>query len=172
MPFAPCISVKDTATSIAFYEELGFDVDSSIARPGDDIHMLLYQGSFCGLLYSNSDLKKWLPRLADTPIGLAGMLYLGVEDFDGFYDCVSRHTQVIKGPLTDDVGQRVFYFRDIDGYVIGVNDNTALRASDLGKYAETASGLERKKTTSVSVLSRQVVRTKESYAHVHSSIPH
>ncbi|MBB5122591.1 hypothetical protein FHS36_006064 [Streptomyces eurocidicus] len=29
----------------------------------------------------------------------------------------------------------MFYFRDVDGYVIGVNDKTALQAGDLGKYA-------------------------------------
>jgi len=138
MPFAPCISVRDTAASTAFYQRLGFVVDSSTARPGDDIHLLFHQDAFCGMLYSNADLKDWLPELADTPIGLAGALYLGVEDFDGFHDHVSRHARVVKGPLTDDVGQRVFYFRDLDGYVIGVHDNVALRASELGKYADPA----------------------------------
>jgi catechol 2,3-dioxygenase-like lactoylglutathione lyase family enzyme len=142
MPFATCISVQDTAASIAFYEELGFTVDSSIARPGDDIHLLCYQGDFCGLLYSNADLRNWLPALADTPISLAGMLYLTVEDFDGFHDRVARTTEVIKGPLTDDVGQRVFYFRDVDGYVIGVHDNAAFRASDLVKYGEAEAEAE------------------------------
>ncbi|MEW2581168.1 VOC family protein [Streptomyces syringium] len=140
MPFAPCISVRDTAASIAFYKKLGFEADSSAARSGDDIHMLLYQGGFCAMLYSNADLKKWLPVLADSPIGLSGMLYLGVEDFDGFHGLVSQHTEIIKGPLTEHTGQRVFYFRDLDGYVIGVNDNAAFRDSDLGsKYAETES---------------------------------
>ncbi|MFI1254658.1 hypothetical protein ACH4U6_12785 [Streptomyces netropsis] len=36
-------------------------MDSSTARPGDDIHMLLYQGGFCGMLYSNADVKNGLP---------------------------------------------------------------------------------------------------------------
>ncbi|GHF55464.1 hypothetical protein GCM10010218_41230 [Streptomyces mashuensis] len=129
------MSVRDTAASIAFYKKLGFDVDSSAARPGDDIHMLLYRGEFCGMLYSNDDLRNWLPILADEPIGMAGMLYLGVDDFEGVHARVTEHTQIIKGPLTDHTGQRVFYFRDIDGYVIGVNDNAALAASDFGTYA-------------------------------------
>ncbi|MEV7526527.1 VOC family protein [Streptomyces sp. NPDC091371] len=135
MPFAPCLSVKDTAASIAFYKKLGFDVDSSTARPGDDIHMLLYQGGFCGMLYSNADLKNWLPSLADTPIGFAGMFYLGVDDFDGAHDRISRHAEIIKDTDTDHTGQRMFYFRDPDGYVIGINDQAALQASELGKYA-------------------------------------
>lgn len=135
MPFAPCLSVKDTAASIAFYKQLGFDVDSSTARPGDDIHMLLYQGGFCGMLYSNADLKNWLPVLADTPIGFAGMFYLGVDAFDAAHDRISRHAEIIKDTDTDHTGQRMFYFRDPDGYVIGINDQAALQASDLGKYA-------------------------------------
>ncbi|MEU3771868.1 VOC family protein [Streptomyces sp. NPDC032472] len=134
MPFAPCLSVKDTAASITFYKQLGFDVDSSTARPGDDIHMLLYQGGFCGMLYSNADLKNWLPSLADTPIGFAGMFYLGVDDFDGAHDRISRHAEIIKDTDTDHTGQRMFYFRDPDGYVIGINDQAALQAGELGKY--------------------------------------
>ncbi|WP_338931763.1 VOC family protein [Streptomyces netropsis] len=133
MPFAPCLSVKDTAASIAFYKQLGFDVDSSTARPGDDIHMLLYQGGFCGMLYSNDDLKNWLPVLAETPIGFAGMFYLGVDDFDAAHDLIARHAEITKDTDTDHTGRRMFYFRDLDGYVIGINDNTAFQASDLGK---------------------------------------
>ncbi|MEI5098430.1 VOC family protein [Streptomyces sp. PmtG] len=134
MPFAPCLSVKDTAASVAFYKQLGFDVDSSTAKPGDDIHMLLYQGGFCGMLYSNADLKNWLPSLADTPIGFAGMFYLGVDDFDGVHDRISQYAEIVKDTDTDHTGQRIFYFRDLDGYVIGINDQAALKASDLGKY--------------------------------------
>ncbi|MGK5627889.1 VOC family protein [Streptomyces sp. URMC 123] len=135
MPFAPCLSVRDTAASIAFYQRLGFDVDSSTSRPGDDIHMLLYEGQFVCMLYANADLKNWLPVLADTPIGFAGMFYLGVDDFDAVHDRIAAQADIVKDTLTDHTGQRMFYFRDPDGYVIGINDNAAFKASDLGAYA-------------------------------------
>ncbi|MBW1603904.1 VOC family protein [Streptomyces sp. JJ66] len=135
MPFAPCMSVADTAASIAFYKKLGFDVDSSTSRPGDDIHMLLYQGEFCAMLYRNDDLKQWLPVLADQPIGFAGMLYLAVDDLDGFYQHASQHATVVKEMTTDHNNQREFYIQDPDGYVIGFNDKAALQASGLGQYA-------------------------------------
>ncbi|TVL87243.1 VOC family protein [Streptomyces sp. SAJ15] len=135
MPFAPCLSVNDTTASVAFYKQLGFDVDSSTARPGDDIHMLLYQGEFCAMLYSNADLKNWLPVLADTPVGFAGMFYLGVDDFDAVHDRIAAHAKIVKDTGTDHTGQRMFYFQDPDGYVIGINDKAAFQASDLGKYA-------------------------------------
>ncbi|MEV4437631.1 VOC family protein [Streptomyces sp. NPDC049577] len=137
MPFAPCLSVADTAASIAFYKKLGFDADSSTARPGDDIHMLLHQGEFCAMLYSNADLKRWLPVLADTPIGFAGMFYLGVDDFEAVREHIGRHAEIVKDTEDDHTGQRMFYFRDPDGYVIGINDKAAFEASDLGqKYGE------------------------------------
>jgi catechol 2,3-dioxygenase-like lactoylglutathione lyase family enzyme len=135
MPFAPCLSVKDTAASIAFYTSLGFDVDSSTAREGDDIHMLLHQGEFCAMIYLNADLKNWLPVLADTPVGFAGMFYLPVDDLEAAYEHVAQHAEIIKPLTTDHNGQREFYFRDPDGYVIGFNDKAALESSDLGKYA-------------------------------------
>ncbi|MFF7727112.1 VOC family protein [Streptomyces sp. NPDC008001] len=56
----------------------------------------------------------------------------------GFLATVSERTEIVKGLLTEHTGQRVFCFRDPDGYVIGVNDNAAFRNSDLGsKYAES-----------------------------------
>ncbi|QIS20116.1 VOC family protein [Nocardia terpenica] len=136
MTFAPCLSVKDTATSLAFYANLGFAADSSTASPGDDIHMLLYKGQFCAMIYSNADLKNWLPVLADTPIGFAGMFYLAVDDIDQAYDRISTHAEIVKPMTADKNGQRMFYFRDPDGYVIGINDKAALDSSELGKYVE------------------------------------
>lgn len=140
MAFAPCISVADTAASIKFYKSLGFDVDSSTSRQGDDIHMLLYQGRFCAMIYLNADLKNWLPVLTDQPIGFAGMFYLAVEDLDSTFQDFSAAADIVK-PITEDHnGQREFYFRDPDGYIIGVNDQKAMQASDLGKYAESDHG--------------------------------
>ncbi|MET9417996.1 MULTISPECIES: VOC family protein [Streptomyces] len=128
MGYAPCFSVKDTAASIAFYQQLGFDVDSSIAKPGDDIHMLFHQGEFCAMLYSNADLKNWLPVLADTPIGFAGMHYLGVDDLQAAHDRIAPHAEIVKPITQDHTGIRLFYFRDIDGYVIGITEKVTVNA--------------------------------------------
>ncbi|MFE9023773.1 VOC family protein [Streptomyces sp. NPDC007808] len=137
MPFVPCISVSDTAASLAFYGKLGFDADSSTARPGDDIHMLLHKGEFAAMIYRNADLKQWLPVLRDQPLGFAGMFYFAVDDLDAFHAQASKHAEVVKEMTTDETGQRMFYIRDPDGYVIGFNDKAALRSSEVGaKYAE------------------------------------
>jgi hypothetical protein len=41
----------------------------------------------------------------------------------------------VKDTVVDNNGQREFYFRHLDGYVIGIDDRAALQASELGKYA-------------------------------------
>ncbi|MDC0773300.1 VOC family protein [Streptomyces sp. HD] len=129
--------MSDTAASLSFYKKLGFDADSSSSRPGDDIHMLLREGEFCCMIYRNADLKQWLPVLKDQSLGFAGMFYFAIDDLDGFYELASQHAEVVKEMTTDETGQRMFYIRDLDGYVIGFNDKAALQASDLGaKYAE------------------------------------
>ncbi|QIS14190.1 VOC family protein [Nocardia arthritidis] len=124
MTFAPCLSVKDTSASLDFYKTLGFEFDSSTSHPGDDIHMMFYDGQFCAMIYLNDDLKTWLPVLADTPIGCAGMYYLGVDDLEATFAHISKHAEIVK-PITKEPnnGQTMFYFRDLDGYVIGVNQN-------------------------------------------------
>lgn len=89
------------------------------------------------MIYSNTDLKQWLPVLQDQPLGFAGMFYFAVDDLDAFCDHVLKHADVVKEKTTDETGQCMFYIRDLDGYVIGFNDKAALRASEVGgKYAE------------------------------------
>ncbi|WP_338932511.1 hypothetical protein WEB32_28385 [Streptomyces netropsis] len=92
--------------------------------------MLFYQGEFCAMLYSNDDLKNWLPVLADTPIGFAGMHYLGVDGLQAAYDHIAQHTEIVKPLSEDHTGVRLFYFRDIDGYVIGVNESPPSTSAD------------------------------------------
>ncbi|MFI9506178.1 VOC family protein [Nocardia sp. NPDC052566] len=137
MAFIPCLGVADPAASMSFYRSLGFDIDSSPAYPGHDLHLLLFRGQFCAMLYRSSELREYQPVLAGTAPGLHGMLYLAVDDIDAMYEHVARHTPIVKPMATDGSGQRLFYFRDPDGYVIGVNDSAALAASSMAKYART-----------------------------------
>ncbi|MEV6279250.1 VOC family protein [Nocardia sp. NPDC051832] len=136
MPFAPCLGVKDTAVSKAFYEKLGFTVDSQTATPDTDIHMLLFGGQFCGMLYRQAQLESWLPSLAGQPIGFSGMFYLEVDDFQSVLDTCASVTDIVRGPSADHTGTREFYIADPDGYIIGFNEAASRQASDMvGGYA-------------------------------------
>ncbi|MBC7301465.1 MAG: VOC family protein [Nocardia sp.] len=131
MPFAPCLGVKDTAVSKAFYEKLGFTVDSRTATESDDIHMVLFDGAFCGMLYRHAQLENWLTPLKGLPVGFTGMFYLEVHDFQGMLDTVAAVTEIVRGPSVDHTGTREFYFADPDGYLIGINDAASRQSSDL-----------------------------------------
>ncbi|WP_282778992.1 MULTISPECIES: VOC family protein [unclassified Nocardia] len=131
MPFVPCLGVQDTAVSKAFYEKLGFTVDSRTATGPEDIHMLVFDGQFCGMLYRNAQLQDWLPELTGKPIGFTGMFYLEVQDFQAMLDTCAAVTDILRGPSTDHTGTREFYFADPDGYIIGVNDAASRQNSDL-----------------------------------------
>ncbi|WP_378740441.1 VOC family protein [Nocardia brasiliensis] len=139
MPFAPCLGVKDTATSKAFYEQLGFVVDSQTATDDDDIHMVLFDGQFCGMLYRYAHLESWLPSLKEQPVGFTGMFYLEVRNFEEMLEKCTAATEIVKGPMTDHTGTRMFYIADPDGYVIGINDADSRADSDLvGQYNNQA----------------------------------
>lgn len=85
------------------------------------------------MIYSNDDLKNWLPCLKDQAIGFAGMFYLAVENFHETYKHMSEIAEVVKPLSMDHNGQVMFYIQDINGYIIGVNDKAALMASEIGQ---------------------------------------
>ncbi|MER7468139.1 hypothetical protein [Streptomyces sp. NPDC097981] len=68
-------------------------------------------------------LGLWLPPLKDTLIGCSGMHYLAVADFDTWFAGHRDHIEVTKGPV-DAGGQQALYFRDLNGYLIGVTQKT------------------------------------------------
>ncbi|NNH75256.1 VOC family protein [Nocardia uniformis] len=136
MPFTPCLGVRDTAVSKAFYEQLGFTVDSQTATEDTDIHMVLFDGQFCGMLYRHTQLENWLPSLQGKQIGFTGMFYLEVRDFQSMLDTCAAVTDIIRGPSADHTGTREFYIADPDGYILGFNDATSRQDSELvGRYA-------------------------------------
>ncbi|MFD8477513.1 VOC family protein [Streptomyces globisporus] len=115
---APCLGVKDTAASVAFYKRLGFTAAPGSDNPGDDIRMLMWKDAFAFMVYNADNLRQWLPQLKDTPTGAFGMFYLNVPDFDAYTARIRPLVEVIKEH--SDEAARLFYFQDPDGYIIGV----------------------------------------------------
>ncbi|PCG85242.1 glyoxalase/bleomycin resistance/dioxygenase family protein [Streptomyces sp. WZ.A104] len=115
---APCLGVKDTAASVAFYEQLGFTAAPGSDNPADDIRVLTWKGAFAFMLYKADNLRQWLPQLKDAPTGVFGMFYLNVPDFDAYTSKIRSLVDVIKEHSDDQA--RHFYFQDPDGYIIGV----------------------------------------------------
>ncbi|MFE0047054.1 VOC family protein [Streptomyces albireticuli] len=115
---APCLGVKDTSASVGFYEKLGFTALPAGDDPNDDIRSLLFGDEFALMVYRDAHLRDWLPVLKDSAPGAFGMFYLAVDDFDAYVAKIRPLVNAVKE--IDHDGQRLFYFADPDGYVIGV----------------------------------------------------
>ncbi len=116
---APCLGVTDTQATVDFYEKLGFTALPAGNDPDDDLRILLFDGEFALMVYRDAHLRDWLPVLKDTPVGAFGMFYLAVDDFDVYVERIRPLVTVTKE--VEHHGDRIFYFTDLDGYVIGVN---------------------------------------------------
>lgn len=63
------------------------------------------------------------------------MFYLSIDNIQEAYETISGQAEVIKPLSSDNNGQVEFYIRDPDGYVLGFNEKSVLKSSELGKYA-------------------------------------
>ncbi|MEU8976391.1 VOC family protein [Streptomyces monashensis] len=116
-----CLGVNDLDETLAYYEQLGFT--TLPARDNAYIRVLTYNGEFAFMIQPARGLGMWLPPLKDTPTGCSGMHYLAVDDFAAWTERHAGHVDVIKGPVNAG-GHQVLYFRDPNGYVIGVTQKT------------------------------------------------
>ncbi|KIZ16644.1 VOC family protein [Streptomyces natalensis] len=116
---SPCLGVPDTQAACDFYEKLGFTALPGGDDANDDIRILLFEGEFALMVFRDRHLRDWLPVLKDTPVGAFGMFYLAVDDFDAYVEKIRPLVTVTKDTLEHN-GQKIFYFTDPNGYVIGV----------------------------------------------------
>ncbi|MEU2870528.1 VOC family protein [Streptomyces olivoreticuli] len=117
---APCLGVTDTQATVDFYEKLGFTALPAGNDPDDDLRILLFDGEFALMVYRDAHLREWLPVLKDTPVGAFGMFYLAVDDFDAYVERI-RPLVTVQKDVMEHHGDKLLYFTDLDGYVIGVN---------------------------------------------------
>ncbi|WP_167476632.1 VOC family protein [Nocardia arthritidis] len=121
---APNIGVTDMRATIAFYTRLGFTALPATGGP----RVLLYDGDFALMLTPEKALRGWLKPHQDAPVGMFGILYLGVDDFERTVENWRPHVEVVKDVArTAAGGPPAFYFRDPDGYVIGVSPKQQIR---------------------------------------------
>lgn len=116
-----CLGVGDLDATVAYYEKLGFTAQPAPANAY--IRVLTYDGEFAFMLQQHKLLGIWLPPLKNTPTGCCGMHYLAVDDFDAWVTRHAAEVDVVKGPV-DAGGHQAFYFRDLNGYIIGVTQKT------------------------------------------------
>ncbi len=120
---APCLGVRDTRATVDFYEKLGFTALPAGDDPDDDLRILLFKDEFALMVHRDEQLREWLPVLKNTPVGAFGMFYLAVDDFDAYVERI-RPLVTVQKDVMELGGRKLFYFSDLNGYVIGVNQLT------------------------------------------------
>lgn len=113
----PLLIADDAKATLDWYAERGFDVIPDISD--DDLHLVVYAGEAFAQIMGAKEAHAWLPETADIPTGTSsGWLYINVDDAAAFAASLTDRVEVVKD-VTTDYG-RLFYFRDLNGYTIGV----------------------------------------------------
>ncbi|MBL1079618.1 hypothetical protein JK358_34960 [Nocardia sp. 2] len=115
---SPLMIVPDAAATLDWYAERGFDVVRDIAP--DDLHLLVKDGEAFAQVMGAGEAYAFLPAKADTLIGtMSGWFYLNLDNAAAFIDSIIGRVEIVKDEKFD--FGRVLYFKDLNGYVIGVN---------------------------------------------------
>ncbi|MFI9509000.1 VOC family protein [Nocardia sp. NPDC052566] len=114
----PLMIVPDPSATLDWYAERGFDVMRDIAP--DDLHLIAMDGEAFVQVMGAGEAHKFMPTKADVPYGaMSGWLYLNLDDAAAFIDSIIDRVEIVKDEKFD--FGRLLYFRDLNGYLIGVN---------------------------------------------------
>jgi uncharacterized glyoxalase superfamily protein PhnB len=112
--------VADVNESIKFYKEvLGFTVTAKVPDKGNFDFAILNYNEIELMLNSQSVVEKEMPDVYPKKIGGTVAFFYEVEDAEILYAKVKPHCEIVKEMHETFYGTREFYFRDLDGYVIG-----------------------------------------------------
>ncbi|MGD3111511.1 VOC family protein [Streptomyces sp. YGL11-2] len=121
MNIAPCLAVKDPLATAAFYRKIGFGVlDTGPLNPEHPLLIITHDGKPALMVQTDSSLRELLPTMQSTN-GCSGIHYFTVADFDATVERIRPHVEVVKDTVTNyDRTGREFFFRDPDGYILGI----------------------------------------------------
>lgn len=121
MNVSPCLAVKDPLATAAFYEKLGFGVlDTGPLNPAHTLLIITHQGKPALMVQGEETLRALLPTMQPAN-GCSGIHYFVVDDFDATIARIRPHVEVVKDTVTNyDRTGREFFFRDPDGYILGI----------------------------------------------------
>ena len=137
----PNLAVKNIKESVAFYHDnFGFELQmavsedqSSIGAEFEDdkeyIWAMIASGEVTIMLQREDSLKEDIGLDFFESIGSSASFYIEVEDVDALYESVKSKVEILKEIETMWYGQREFYVKDINGYILAfsmVDENAAV----------------------------------------------
>lgn len=124
------LAVNDIASTIKYYQE-NFDFelqmlvdesktifDTEIKKELNYIWAMIHKDNISIMLQSVESLKEDVGVFFDN-IGASLTLYIDVENVDELYLKIKDKVSIYKEINTTWYGQREFYIKDINGYILG-----------------------------------------------------
>jgi uncharacterized glyoxalase superfamily protein PhnB len=127
---SPNLAVKDIKQTVAYYQDnFGFEIEMlvdslqedfspEIKKDKDYIWALIKKGDVSLMLQEENSMKEDIGNLFEG-IGASITLYIEVDDVDILYEKVKENVEVLKPVYTTWYGQKEFYIKDINGYILG-----------------------------------------------------
>jgi len=124
------MGVKDIVSTVKYYQE-NFDFelqmlvdesktnfDTVIKKELNYIWAMIHKGDVSIMLQSIDSLKEDIGVFFDN-VGASLTLYIEVENVDDLYLNIKDKVNMYKDITTTWYGQREFYIKDINGYILG-----------------------------------------------------
>jgi uncharacterized glyoxalase superfamily protein PhnB len=120
----PNLMVEDVPASIAFYRDrLGFAVYDQVPNPETGVMQFAIMGrdSVTIMFQLRASFHEDVPGTEGLPVGASATLYLQVDDIDAMMPHIRDHVQIVKDLHETWYGAREIYFKDVNGYIICLN---------------------------------------------------
>ena len=116
----PLMIAENTTQTLDWYEDRGFFAIRDIGgSPDEDLHILIKDGEAFVQIMGAEAARAFLPQVAEVSVGsVSGWYYLNLDDADAYIDTIKDGVEVLKD--ADHENGRIFYFRDLNGYIIGI----------------------------------------------------
>ena len=127
---SPNLAVKDIKQTVAYYQDnFGFEIEMlvdslqedfspEIKKDKDYIWALIKKGDISLMLQEENSMKEDIGNFFES-IGASITLYIEVDDVDILYEKVKENVEILKPVYTTWYGQKEFYIKDINGYILG-----------------------------------------------------
>jgi catechol 2,3-dioxygenase-like lactoylglutathione lyase family enzyme len=131
----PLMLANDTTETLAWYVDRGFDVIRDIGgSTEEDLHLLMKDGETFAQIMDREAAHAFFPETAGVPVGtVSGWYYLNLDNADEYIDSIKDCVDALKD--ADHANGRLFYFRDLNGYIIGII--TSWLSDKPGRYRTT-----------------------------------
>ncbi|MGA1939287.1 VOC family protein [Arcobacter sp. YIC-310] len=127
---SPNLAVKDIKESVAYYQNnFGFEIEMLVDSLQEDfnpvikedkeyIWALIKKGDVSLMLQEKNSIKEDIGNFFND-ITASITLYIEVDDVESLYEKVKENVDILKPVYETWYGQKEFYIKDINGYILG-----------------------------------------------------